>query len=93
MQALVDSIVENIDVTILIVDNASTNETYQELELVRDERVYLLRSEKNLGFTGGINWALKHTIEESFQMVNGIFPSFVFDVISKFIKHEINFTI
>ncbi len=64
IQELVDSIVEDIEVIILIVDNSSTNETYQELELVNDKRLHLLRSEKNLGFTGGINLGLKHLIEK-----------------------------
>lgn len=63
IQKLVDSIDENIEISILIVDNASTNETYQELKLVNDKRLQLLRSEKNLGFTGGVNFGLKHVIE------------------------------
>ncbi len=63
-QKLVDSIAEDIEVTILIVDNASTNATYRELESVNDKRLHLLRSEKNLGFTGGINFGLKYIIEE-----------------------------
>ena len=64
IQNLVNSISEDIDVAILIVDNSSTNETYGELEKVNDKRVHLLRSEKNLGFTGGINFGLKHVIEK-----------------------------
>ncbi len=63
VQRLIDSISENIDVSILIVDNASTDKTYQELELINDKRLHLLRSEKNLGFTGGINFGLKHLIK------------------------------
>ena len=64
MQKLVDSIAEDIDVNILIVDNASTDETYKELESVNDKRLHLLRSQKNLGFTGGINFGLKFVIEK-----------------------------
>ena len=65
MQALVDSITENkVETSVLIVDNASTAETYNELLLVKDERVTTLRSEQNLGFTGGINFALKYAVEK-----------------------------
>lgn len=63
MQKLVDSIKENVVLEILIVDNASTDETFTELELIKDTRVTLLRSEKNLGFTGGINFGLKYITE------------------------------
>ncbi|MEP6584168.1 MAG: glycosyltransferase, partial [Ginsengibacter sp.] len=63
MQKLVDSIAEDIEVAILIVDNASTDKTYMELEAVNDKRVHLLKSKINLGFTGGINFGLKHVIE------------------------------
>ena len=65
MQDLVNSIVENEnEILILIVDNASTGETYNELKLIKDDRVRILRSEKNLGFTGGLNYALNHTKTE-----------------------------
>ena len=63
MQALVDSIKEVIEVEILIVDNASTDETFAELESLKDSRIKLLRSEKNLGFTGGINFGLRYILE------------------------------
>lgn len=53
---------KNVDVSILIVDNASTPESYNELLSLKNERIHILRSEKNLGFTGGINYALKYTI-------------------------------
>ncbi len=64
IQNLVDSISENVDIAILVIDNSSTNETYEELKKVNDKRVRLLRSEKNLGFTGGINFGLKHVMEK-----------------------------
>ncbi len=64
IRKLIDSIQENIDVEILIIDNASTMETYAGLEAINDERLHLLKSEKNLGFTGGINFGLKYVIEK-----------------------------
>jgi len=65
MPKLIQSIQEdNVAVSILILDNASTHETYSELERLTDPRVHLLKSEKNLGFAGGVNhafaYALKH---------------------------------
>ncbi len=64
VQKLVDSIQEDIDVSILIVDNASTDETYRELEAVNDKRVHLLRSDENLGFTGGTNFGVRYLIKK-----------------------------
>ncbi|MCU7548273.1 glycosyltransferase family 2 protein [Chitinophagaceae bacterium LB-8] len=61
---LIDSIKEiTVDVSIVIVDNASTEETYSELLMIKDARLHILRSYTNLGFTGGINFALKYLIE------------------------------
>lgn len=60
IQGLLDSIKENgVALSIVILDNASTKETFQTLLQIKDERVRLLKSEKNLGFTGGINYVLK----------------------------------
>lgn len=73
MQGLIDSITEDgVDVTILIVDNASTIETYTALEAIVDARVHILRSEQNLGFTGGINYALQHAAKH-FENINYFF--------------------
>ncbi len=63
MPGLVNSIIEKEnEISILIVDNASTGETYNELKLIKDARIEILRSEKNLGFTGGLNYALKYAM-------------------------------
>ncbi len=65
MQGLIDSIVENeAEVSILILDNESTKESFKGLQSVKDNRIHILRSEKNLGFTGGINFALKYIAEK-----------------------------
>jgi GT2 family glycosyltransferase len=73
MQGLIDTIKEEgVDVSILIVDNASTPETYKALEAINDERVEILRSEKNLGFTGGINYALQYA-KDHFQGIHYFF--------------------
>lgn len=46
-------------VNIALLDNASTEETYQPLLQVKDDRVQLFRCADNLGFTGGINHVLR----------------------------------
>lgn len=66
IQKLIDSINEsNIDVSILVVDNATTEESYNELLAIIDKRLEIIRSKKNLGFAGGINYALKYIIENN----------------------------
>lgn len=51
---------ENARISILILDNASTPETYSPLQSLSDPRVQLLKSEKNLGFAGGVNYAFNY---------------------------------
>jgi len=64
MPKLIESLQEDrIAVSILILDNASTAESYEALEHLTDERVHLLKSEKNLGFAGGVNHAFKYAME------------------------------
>jgi GT2 family glycosyltransferase len=64
MNDLIHSIDENeVEYSIFIVDNASTKESYEQLLDLEDNKTKILKSDKNLGFTGGINFALKHIIE------------------------------
>ncbi len=64
MQGLIDSIAEDaVEVSFLIVDNSSTKESYSELQSINDDRVHILQSKQNLGFTGGINYALKYVVD------------------------------
>jgi GT2 family glycosyltransferase len=64
MQKLLSTVQEErASVSILILDNASTPESYSPLELLDDKRVHLLKSEKNLGFAGGVNHAYKYAIK------------------------------
>jgi GT2 family glycosyltransferase len=64
MPKLLSSIKEDqVDVSVLILDNASTPETYKPLEQLSDPRVHLIKSEKNLGFAGGVNYAFKYALE------------------------------
>lgn len=72
MPKLVASLQEQaVRLTILILDNASTAESFTPLEQLQDARVQLLRSEKNLGFAGGVNFAFQYALKylESFQYV------------------------
>jgi GT2 family glycosyltransferase len=64
IQGLIDSInEEGMDISFLVVDNASTQESFNQLQLIRDPRVHILTSEENLGFTGGINYALRYILK------------------------------
>jgi GT2 family glycosyltransferase len=64
MQKLLSTVQEErASVSILILDNASTPESYAPLELLGDKRVHLLKSEKNLGFAGGVNHAYKYALK------------------------------
>ena len=64
----VESIIENIDTPnyeIVIVDNASPNNSYAELKnkFSSNKKIHLLQTEKNLGFTGGNNVGFKFAKE------------------------------
>lgn len=62
---------EEVEVSILIVDNASKEESFKKLQKLDDPRVHLLRLNDNMGFTGGNNVGLKYAIEKfnDFQYV------------------------
>jgi len=64
MPELLHSIIEEEPISILIVDNASTPETFDVLCELNDPRVQLLASKQNLGFTGGINYALRYAADK-----------------------------
>ncbi len=64
IQKLISSINESaLEVSILLVDNASTEESYSVLLEIKDARLHILRSVTNLGFTGGVNYALTYLNE------------------------------
>jgi GT2 family glycosyltransferase len=66
MPELLRSVQEtNVDVTIAILDNASTPATLEPLKALADPRVQVLASAANLGFTGGINHVLKSSLATS----------------------------
>jgi GT2 family glycosyltransferase len=65
IKGLINSISEDeVEVSFLILDNASTTESFNELQLITDSRVCILQSEQNLGFTGGINFAIRFAINK-----------------------------
>jgi len=51
---------DKIDPHIIILDNGSTDVTWKCLNQINDPRITLIRTEKNLGYTGGINYAVKY---------------------------------
>ena len=48
---------------ILIVDNASTDDSYQELKKLENNRIEVLQAEENKGFSAGMNIGAKRAIE------------------------------
>lgn len=59
----IDSLIAQVgvDIELIIVDNGSTDDSY--LLLQEDyPHIYLIRSEKNLGFAGGYNLGIKHAL-------------------------------
>lgn len=54
---------DQIEVSILIVDNGSAEESYRQLQKITDPRVHVIRSNENLGFAGGNNYGLRYAIK------------------------------
>lgn len=52
---------------VVVVDNGSSNESVKVLESIDDS--YLIKNEKNLGFAGGNNVAMKYAVEQNFDYV------------------------
>jgi GT2 family glycosyltransferase len=64
-----------IDARIVLLDNGSTEATWNDLSKIEDPRVTLIRTEKNLGYTGGINHAVNYALAnipdfKSFFIIN-----------------------
>lgn len=51
---------DKIDPRIIILDNGSTDITWKTLNEINDSRITLIRTHENLGYTGGINYAVKY---------------------------------
>ncbi len=51
---------DKIELSILIVDNASSKESYHELLQIKDNRVHRVRLEENIGFAGGNNYGIQY---------------------------------
>lgn len=70
---VLNSIQENkVDVTILIVDNGSSIESYKQVEKINHERLTVIRSEVNLGFAGGNNFGLRYA-KKTFGKMDYVF--------------------
>jgi GT2 family glycosyltransferase len=73
IQGLINSIFEeNIQISIFLLDNGSTEETFLELKDVKDDRLIILRSQSNLGFAGGTNFLVNY-ISKYHKSINYIF--------------------
>lgn len=54
---------EKLDVSILIVDNGSSDESYEALCQIKDPRVHTIRLEINIGIGGGNNHGLRYAMD------------------------------
>lgn len=63
---------KNLDIHILIIDNESTNKSYNTLSEIKDNRIEIIRSSKNLGFAGGNNYGFRY-LQEKYGNINFIF--------------------
>nr|WP_314622256.1 glycosyltransferase family 2 protein [uncultured Noviherbaspirillum sp.] len=55
------------DYQVVVVDNGSSNESVEMLESI--DNIHFIKNEKNLGFAGGNNVAMKYAIEQNFDYV------------------------
>lgn len=73
IRGLINSILEDeIHVSIFILDNGSTQESFDKLHEIKDDRFVILRSVTNLGFAGGTNYLLNY-ISNHYNHINLIF--------------------
>ena len=66
-KALVEKLVANVKdyqsiSKILIVDNASTDDSYQELKKLENDRIEVIQAKENKGFSAGMNIGAKRAI-------------------------------
>jgi GT2 family glycosyltransferase len=54
---------EHLNLKIIILDNGYTNNSWTSLNEIADQRIILIRSATNLGYTGGINYAVKYALQ------------------------------
>lgn len=50
---------------IVVVDNASTDDSYEQLQVLQNEKVDLIRAEKNGGYGAGNNIGVRYAIEKN----------------------------
>jgi GT2 family glycosyltransferase len=54
---------DNIDINILVLDNESSDKSWQYFNSLNDKRLTIIKSETNLGYTGGINSAVEYAFK------------------------------
>ena len=86
----VDSLLKsNLPLKIVLVDNNSIDDSYQKLETLFP-KIKFIKSEKNLGYAGGMNLGIKYALEkhaEYILLVNHdvvVTPDFLKPMLSKF---------
>ena len=60
---------EGVPCDVLIVDNASTDDTAQRVEFIRSEQVHYRNTGKNIGGAGGFNFGIRWAVEEGYKRI------------------------
>ena len=58
---------EGISCDVLVVDNASTDETQQAVQQIKNSRVKYRNTGKNLGGAGGFNFGMRWALEDGYE--------------------------
>jgi len=54
---------------VLVVDNASSDDTRMILSNISEERVYHMHLQRNTGGAGGFNFGMKHAVEKGYEYI------------------------
>lgn len=92
LQSLKQSTINNQQLTIIIVDNASTDESVREIQNLKCKmqksnakfKIVLIQNKKNLGFAGGNNVGIRYALKNQFDYIGLLNPDTIVE--KKFLK-------
>jgi N-acetylglucosaminyl-diphospho-decaprenol L-rhamnosyltransferase len=64
---------DKVEVTVLIVDNGSSEASYNQLLQIKDDRVHVVRIEENVGIGGGNNYGIQYAAKNFPKDIKYIF--------------------
>ncbi|GIV65414.1 MAG: glycosyl hydrolase [Bellilinea sp.] len=90
-----DSMLRSVEISpiIIVVDNGSTDGTLETIEMLNEKRVKVLRSEKNLGVSGGYNLGLSYCFNMNCDYIlitnnDVLFDKFMLNELVKFASKQ-----